>query len=335
MNRIILLSALSVIVNTIFAQKINIEVDSSFRSALVVPIVNYNPVNFNAHVINSFDFNPNCDCLFKMRENEKMNLYWYSDYPHNQGLFTLTEISSLLPTKLERLIKEKDSTFVFYPNINKYDSSYEFIPHSIRYLGYVENGELYYVNNEKEFNSLEQLIIDEFGSLNNFAQKYTEQINEALYSSMSGLYEFKDNTLAVKYLNRSYKFYALLRNDDDYKGVIQMFLDWLKTIFIVPIDLEKKLFYTLYNSVKTEKEQMINDFLSGRKIHEPFDINCLNSFFSTGELYILQSYLKEENIKIKNSYCFLRNQISNIDVTGYYYTDFDVLKLLFKKIFNC
>lgn len=333
MNRIILLVALSVIVNTIFAQKINFEVDSNFRSASIVPVVNYNPVNFKDHVVSSFDFNPNCDCLFKMRENETINLYWYSDYPHNQGFFTLTEISSLLPTKLEKLIKEKDSTFVFYPNINKYDSSYEFIPHSIRYLGYIENGELYYVNNEKSFDSLEQLVIDEFGSLNNFTQKYTEQINEALYSSMSGLYEFKDDTLAVKYLNGSYKFYALLKLDDDYEGVIRMFLDWLKTIFILSIDQEKKLFYTLCQSVKIDKEQMINDFLSGIKMHEPFDVNCLRFFFSTEELNILQSYLKEENIKIKNSYRLLRNQISNIDTTGYYYTDFDVLKFVFKKIY--
>lgn len=325
---------LSVIINMTWAQNVTLGVDSNIKLATMIPIVTYNPVNFKDCIISSFVFNKSSDCLFKMRDNGNTSLYWYSDYPDNKGIFTLTKIRSHLPSELQKVLNEKDSVFVFYPNINKYNSSYEFLPMSIKYVGYIEDGELYYINNERRFNSLEQLIIYEFGSLNSFVQKYTDQINEAIYSPISGLYEFEKDELAIQYLNGSYKFYALCKNDDDYKTVIHMFVDWLKTKFLLSINQEKILLSIIYESSKTEKEQMINDFLSGKKILEPFDINCLKQFFSIEEFHIFKMYLREENMKLENSYLFLRNKIPNIDNTGCYYTDSDVLKSLFEKVFQ-
>lgn len=322
------------LVNIASAQKMNYELEDIKELKSFIPIISYNPVKFNNHVLKSFIFNPKCEYLFKFKGNGKLNLYWYSDYPSNQGKYTLNKITTPLPLTFKKIINEKDSVFIFYPNINKYNASYDFIPQSIKYLGYLENGKIHYVNCKNESLTIEQLIINEFGSLNNFREKYIEQINDALYSSGSGLYEFDNSTLAERYLKSNYKFNYMINRCNKYEDIIQMFIDWLKKTLILNTFQEKKIYTILYASNKTDINVMVNDFLSGRKIHEPFNIECLKEIFSIDEFQIIQTHIKEDNIKIMNSYSILRDQISNIDTSGYYYTDNDVLKIISRELFE-
>lgn len=326
MRRIILLCVAAVCVLGCFG--LDKTSDELIKSARMIPVVNYTPSRFRQVVSSSFNFNSNTQCYFLDRNKDNtFDLYWHnnlcpSDTPKLNKINSKVQLSD----KQRDILKDCDSVFIFNP----LPYSPYLIPQDIRYICYIDNGNICYASKDKTFIRLTDFLTYEFGSTSNFRQKYLKKINDLFLSSWSGIYCFDNDTDAMDFLKRNYKFMAI--SGLDFDDVLSSYIGLLKMSISISPEKESRL-ADMLRATYDNPQSLISDFLAGRDL-DVFNKRYLRSMFSLEEYNLINNVMSEEDAKLAAAYRRLSSHSPNIDENGAYTTDIDRLKIIANKVFK-
>lgn len=193
----------------------------------IIPIVNYNPVNYESHLQSILQFPQ--DYLEITNTGKKIVLYV------NQG----KDKSKISKGKVfyykipNEIIERTDSVFFL-----QFQSSqkYEF-----KYYGVIKNDIVsYYKYNDEKAYSLYDLILSEYGSIDKFKRLLIEYyITSFNVGRNNGLYSL-NNESAIKFLKDDYVLYELYKPSNKSK-IIQLFIDFLKKHIAISEDQVKAI----------------------------------------------------------------------------------------------
>ena len=298
----------------------------------LVPIVNYTPSYFNRAIDNAFKFDGSKQCFFVSKKSDK-SILWYNDFSQT-GEYALTDISSNAPelsSILDKASLLSDSIFVFNP-FPAY--SHEFIPQHVQYIGIKDNGIVKLISGDIVYDNLGSFMTAQFGSIQNFSDKYLECVTEALYYPYNGLYSFNDDEAAIDFLRNDYLFNAI--NGKDFKSVFDRFMQLLRTGITISPEEETILEKALsghYLTGDRDTATLSSDFLAGREL-QLFDTDMLRKALTKDELLVAKSIIKENGSRLRSAYRHLSSKYPNIAPDNHYYTDLDILESISSRIFK-
>lgn len=301
------------------------------ESAKMIPVVSYTPLGFESAVSKAFKFDGATDCFFIKDAGKKaQTVYWFNDFSE-KGRFRLAKLEKPLPLSATQseILATADSAFIFLPTPDY--PSVEFMPQNIRYVGCLEGGRTRYVSPDRTFDSLYDFIVSEYGSAGNFAARYLERLGDAFLSPRSGLYGFDSERGAIDFLRDDYRFNAVCGAKAE--KVVPLYIALLKKAVVVTPEQEKRLSKLLTDSYKAD-DKTVADFLAGR-LSEVFCPECLRTVFSPDECSLIETAVREDNVRLSSAYRLIWKTIGNTDsATGAYLSDRDILQKISGRVFE-
>lgn len=301
------------------------------ESAKMIPVVSYTPLGFESAVSKAFKFDGATDCFFIKDAGKKaQQVYWFNDFSE-KGRFQLSKQEKPLPLSATQteILATADSAFVFLPAPDY--PFVEFMTQNIRYVGWREGGRTRYASPDRTFDSLYDFIVSEYGSAGNFASRYLERLGDAFLSTRSGLYGFDSERRAIDFLKDDYRFNAVCGAKAE--QVVPLYIALLKKAVIVTPEQEKRLSKLLTDSYKSD-DKTLSDFLAGR-LSEVFCPACLRTVFSPDECNLIETAVREDNVRLSSAYRLLWKSVGNTDpATGAYLSDRNILKKISGRVFE-
>lgn len=298
------------------------------EKAQMIPVISYTPTGFFHEVRSSFNFNEAKPCYFIKKDADNSHkLYWY-DNPYSDGLPVLQEIKVDLPlsARQSEMLQSRDSVFIFNP----LPDSPHLIPLNIAYIGYLDDGHIYYANKDNTYDRLDDFLTHEFGSTSNFRQRYLSTISNSFDTHWSCLYRFADDNEAIGFLKNNYKFMAVTGKDID--DILPRYIELLKSKLTISDSQESRLTDILRKAYDNDG-QCISDFLAGRDF-DVFRPDFLRSVLSQEEYDLLKNVMDENDAKLSAAYRRLLTYRLNIDENGAYTTDRDRLKIIAGRVYS-
>lgn len=255
----------------------------------VIPIVNFTPYDFTNHIKSQFDYSPYRSCFIF----EKGKLY-----SHKSGS---TEPNKEIDMEnLRDYCAKTDSVFILSLDPNP---SFMFGNKLGDYLGYLKNGEpvFYDYSADKTYTSIYDLIVNRYGSISKYCDRYTELATKQFFdpSSKNELLNITNEAQALYILEQDFCFKYLmdpLSHDDE--------------IFI----RLNNLLSERLNLSKAEKDELkLNCQFSIKKgaitnaTELPFDENALKCSFTKGQEEVIDEILKDRNLLVEKAYIYLAN----------------------------
>ena len=255
----------------------------------VIPIVNFTPYDFTNNIKSQFDYSPYRSCFIF----EKGKLYSHKS--------SSTEPNKEIDMENFRdFCAKTDSVFILSLDPNP---SFMFGNKLGDYLGYLKNGKpvFYDYSADKTYTSIYDLIINRYGSISKYCDRYTELATKQFFdpSSKNELFNITNEAQALYILEQDFCFKYLmdpLSHDDE--------------IFI----RLNNLLSERLNLSKAEKDELkLNCQFSIKKgaitnaTELPFDENALKCSFTKGQEEVIDEILKDRNLLVEKAYIYLAN----------------------------
>lgn len=255
----------------------------------VIPMVNFVPYDFTNHIKSQFDYSPYRSCLIF----EKGKLY-----SHKSGS---TEPNKEIDMEnLRDYCAKTDSVFILSLDPNP---SFMLGNKLGDYLGYFKNGApvFYVYSADKTYTSIYDLIVNRYGSISKYCDRYTELATKQFFDPSS-----KNEVLNIT--NEAQALY-ILEQDFCFKYIMS------------PSSHDSEIFIRLNNLLserlnlsKAEKDELkLNCQFSIKKgaitnaTELPFDENALKCSFTKEQAEVIHEILKDRNLLVEKAYTYLAN----------------------------
>lgn len=283
----------------IFACTISIHAQSKNNKERYIPIVTYEPNNFNVSVITALERSPHVDYIKVYRDS---NVYYINQGIENYyiGSFIRGEVD-ILPTVASFDltppfdIVDTDSIFIVtFEKAYRFSAFKDVFP--IRCWGRVTKEGIRYYRNKPDDStsiSLRDIIIEDYGSIEKYKERLHQKIDRFLEEDYwhNGLHEFNVDS-AVVFLQNNFIYYWETHPNDEQKS-LQLFFDFLERSIEISKDQKEKI----KNSIQREKNKLsIRDVASRRyypKEYTDTTIEILGRDYST----YIQEILSEDQFK--------------------------------------
>ncbi|MDE6808502.1 MAG: hypothetical protein K2J42_00205 [Muribaculaceae bacterium] len=286
----------------------------------VVPVVSYTPEKFVDKC--RAEFERGNEVFYVVSDGESYKYYWKNDY-RTPEQSKPQEVRSCFTSSQLEFVNGEDSVFVFKPL-----PADRIIPGRIKNLGCIRNGEILILN-ENELKSLGSFLNATFGCIENYIQQYQSQLQNIFYEPQSGIFSFYSREAANDFMKHSFLFNLMAGETKDVK---EMLLNLVGQRLRMTIE-QKSILNGIGDNAIAGHDDVLNSFLSGKSF-DLSDWGGLSSVFSADDVSIIENIMREENARVRNSYNFLRQSLSNVDDNGRYRTDRDEFKVIANEVFK-